>query len=401
MNYNNIPQRTNDLVRVSCAALFCLFSFVYLYMIQGDLLANAQYALSGGVTHYSQFFGAVMITFILWLVQFLTARFTGLNGRTYALTYFPSFLLLTFITSVNKAVFTDFTIGVWAWVLPVCVVVYAMVVFVVKNISEQMYVDYDNHASASLWPNYVVMLVMMLVTGGIHNTPDVELYEMKAETKILAEDYNDAYATGEEALETSQRLTMLRNFALAQDGQLGERLFDYPQPYGIGGLIDMDDTLTYEEFNVRHLTAQLGLCCDSTEWSSVEDYLARLFERDTMKTNRVIGDYVICANLLRRDMAGFLGKLRVYYPKDSVSTIDLPRAYREALIVEADSIGDDSLNSFADTLMLQNYRDYLDMRDGRTEIGDGRVDAGDETARANYLRRKFGKTLFWYFDGKE
>ena len=55
MNYNT-PNTKNStvVVKAACAIVFCLFSFVYLYFYQVDMLSVAQHILSGGVTRYDR-----------------------------------------------------------------------------------------------------------------------------------------------------------------------------------------------------------------------------------------------------------------------------------------------------------------------------------------------------------
>ena len=85
-------------MRVTCAIFFLLFTIVYLYCYQADILAVAQHVLSHGATHYNPVIGTFIITLVLWLIQFGIYKFTGLCRRGHALTYVPSLLLLGIIT---------------------------------------------------------------------------------------------------------------------------------------------------------------------------------------------------------------------------------------------------------------------------------------------------------------
>ena len=57
-------------MRVACAIFFILFTFLYLYDYQADIMSVIQHVLSQGATHYNRLVGAVLITFVLWLLQF-------------------------------------------------------------------------------------------------------------------------------------------------------------------------------------------------------------------------------------------------------------------------------------------------------------------------------------------
>ena len=390
-NYSNqkLPQRTSDMITMLCLASFCLFSFCYLLCMKGDLLAEAQFAFSHGVTHYSHFFGALMITIILMLIQMLTLKMTGLSGKLYALTFLPSFLFLIVVTSVNKNVFGDFTFGSWVWVIPLVLVLYVIAVSVIKQLAFHFSTyDDDSHASKHLWPNFLIMLVMMLICGSIQNVNDVDMYELKVEEELLDADYEDAARIGQEALSTSPRLNQLRCFALANLGKLGDDMLNYPQPYKGDGLIDLTDTFSYERINSRDVCAAIGSYSGKSV-KTVSRYLDLVLDADKDRTNTMIRDYYLCNKLLNNDLQGFLNVMHQYYAlKDSFLVTDLPRLYKEALVIEASAIGEDSLNNFCDSVALQTYRDYTALC----------KEYESETQRYNYTRRRFSNTFYWYRD---
>ena len=66
----------------------------------------------------------------------------------------------------------------------------------------------------------------------------------------------------------------------------------------------------------------------------------------------------------------------------------LPKAYREAMLLQARSIGKDSLVAFADTLMLSEYRGYKTLQAADTA----------QNVKEALLRRDYGNTLWWYID---
>ena len=59
---------------VTCAIVFLTFTFCYLFLYQAESLAYLQHTLSGGKTHYDRTIGAVIITFVLQLIQYWTYR---------------------------------------------------------------------------------------------------------------------------------------------------------------------------------------------------------------------------------------------------------------------------------------------------------------------------------------
>ena len=127
---NNNRHRSEGAVilRVTCAVAFLLFTFCWLYFFQGDMLAVAQHGLSGGKTHYDHTIGAIICTAVLFGLQLLVFFLTRLTRRTHALTYFPSMLLLAFVSSIS----TPFRWGAWLWAGPLALVSWGGAVWLSK-----------------------------------------------------------------------------------------------------------------------------------------------------------------------------------------------------------------------------------------------------------------------------
>src|SRR5574344_1545445 len=129
MNFNNRQLKNSTItMRVVCAIVFCLFSFLFLYCFQAAVMAAAQHVQSEGKTHYSPIVGAVIITFILQLLQIGIFSITKLKKRSHALTYFPSCLLLAFVTDISPNIDQGFSIGAWVWVFPLLIIIYVIIV---------------------------------------------------------------------------------------------------------------------------------------------------------------------------------------------------------------------------------------------------------------------------------
>ena len=75
----------------------------------------------------------------------------------------------------------------------------------------------------------VLTLSGMFVFAGLgSNSNDVYHYRMKAERCLMRHDWDGAALVGRKSLATDSSLTMLRAYALAKQGLLGEYLFNYP-----------------------------------------------------------------------------------------------------------------------------------------------------------------------------
>ena len=91
------------IIRNIIAIIFCVFVFCLTYYNQADILALAQHLYSNGKTTYNPFIGATIITAILYLIQRLIYHFLAIDGKWYAITYMPSFLLLIIINDISAS----------------------------------------------------------------------------------------------------------------------------------------------------------------------------------------------------------------------------------------------------------------------------------------------------------
>lgn len=397
MNYNrNRHQKTAGVIRYSCGILFMLFTFCYLFFIQGEILAEAQHVYSNGITQYSILIGAIIIAFVLQILQWLVSLASRLPARFHALTYVPSSMVLAIISSVNKDVMDSFSFGAWLWIMPLVLAVYAITVILIKNLFDESQ-DYFKGLKNLLYTNYIILLALILGAGSIPQTSDVYHYELKTERLLLERDYEAACRVGEKSLRSSVRLTQLRMYALAQQGLLPERIFEYPQYYGAQGLFDIADSASSHRFDNKLIFYMLGARCHSSV--ATTDRYFELLLADSL-WNQTTADYYLCSLLLENRMKEFHEKLPLYYNLSDtvVSPYDsLPKAYREALLVMADAdsayVGKlyfhgDSVATLSDTAMVSSYREYCGMKTGVPDILE----------RVNKAHRIFGKTFWWYHD---
>lgn len=402
-NNSHYPQKTAGLIRYSCGILYMAFTFCYLFFLQGEVLAEAQHVYSKGLTTYHLFAGALISTAVLQLLQWVTSLLSGLPARWHALSYVPSTLLLIIFTDATSDVLLHFTFGAWIWAAPIVLLLYVVAVILIRVLYRED--DACIYGVKSLmYPNYIILFVLILLAGSMSHTSDVYHYELKTERLILEGDYAVAAKVGEKSLKSSKRLTQLRMYALSLQDELPERIFDYPQYYGTKGLLDVHDTTPYYRVPASDICLHLGAMCGTSVKD--ENRYFQLLYADTL-ANAHTNDYYLCMLLLRNDLKSFRRDLPRFYRyvtiagvNDSLPVIQpdsLPRAYREALLISGDQrfahdgkvvIGKDTLVTFTDTTFISAYNDYCHIK----------LSIDDETERVNRAHRAYGHTYWWYHD---
>ena len=397
MNRNNPNrQKTAGIIRYSCGILSFLFSFCYLYFLQGDILAEAQYVYSDGITTYNLLAGAIIIPVVLQVLQWIVSRLSKLPPRWYAFSYLPSMLALAIITDVNREYIIHFSFGEWVWIAPTVMVAYIIVVVIVKHVNvEYNFTPHDVWSQA--FPNYIILLALCIAVGSIPNSSDVYHYELKAERLILDKDYEGATQVGDKSLRASARLTQLRMYALSKQGMLADRLFDYPQYYGSQGLLDIADSQPDYRFSSQNICLYLGALC-GTSIKSTDRYY-QLMLADSL-WNKHTADYYLCSLLLDKRLNEFLQQLPQYYNlSDTIPNAydALPQAFREALLSTSQPegaiqgaiiINNDTLATLSDTSLVNQFREYNELK----------AQLSDPIERINRTHRQFGNTFWWYYD---
>ena len=317
-SYHMRKDDSGIVIRTVSAIVFLTFTFLWLYFFQSDVLAVAQHVLSSGQTHYDRLVGALLITLVLWFLQIGVSAVVRLRNRMHALTYVPSMLLLGAIGYVPA----QGQHGAWWWFV-LLMLLWCGVVWMVRG-----YLRFESgmrrRIVRSLWGNMLVLAVMMAVVGAMSNTDAVFHYRAHMESCLLDNRIDDALRTGNRSLETDASLTMLRAYALSKKGQLGESLFSYPVAGRGVDLVPLgsSQTLRYPQDSIyRHLGAIPRQSMDT------RSYLTAL-ERSG-KATAAVGDYVLCGQLIDRNLDAFAHTITRYY--EVADSLPLPRHYREAL----------------------------------------------------------------------
>lgn len=365
-------------VRTCCAVFFILFTFIYLYDYQADIMSVTQHVLSDGATHYNRTVGAVIITFTLWLVHLVTLAITKLRRSAYALTYFPALLLLAILTDITPNVANESYLGNWIWGFPLIMLLYAFVVYICRQL-ESLEQDEPHHGLFSRlnWSNLFIMLMTVFMVGCIGCSDEVFHWRMRMENCIIDHDYDRALQAGIHEEETDSSLTMLRAWALAEKGQLGDKLFTYPVTPGSASLLPNGTSVCLLMAPTDSLWRFLGVKFKQS--MPARTYLEKIHEKRW--ATKPAHDYLLCAYLMDGDIDKFAKALPKYYHVND----SLPLHYREALTLYTHRKAHPRI-VYHNTVMDADYDDFTQIIHKYT----------DPRERNTMLRDSYGKT-YWYF----
>lgn len=328
MNDQNFSKHDGTITtKVVCAISFILFSFLWLYGFQADALTVAQHVLSQGVTHYDKVVGTIIIMVVLIAIQFIIAHIVRIPRRTYALSYFPSLLILASISDFVVDDHYEISVSLWYWLFPLLLILWGVCVWLARQVlpfanNQRQYVGV---MSTRTWLNLLQMIIMMLLVALLSNTNAVYMNSAHAEVALMENDVDEALRVGEKSLETNERLTMLRAFALSKKGSLADELFSYPVKGTAQSILPMTvKPLMFPEDSIwKHLGAKPHSLMPA-------EHFYEILERDSLATPAV-ADYRLCSYLVDRNLDAFVKLLPSYYT--IADTLPLPRHYREALIL--------------------------------------------------------------------
>lgn len=375
-----IAGKFDRLINIACASLFVLFAFVYLYEYQADLLTVMQHVFSEGQTHYDALVGAVVITAVLMLLQLGVARLCRAARLAASLTFVPSALLLTLLTSLHFTGDGACTTHGWIVAVPLLLVVYALLVWAsyATHFSEYMAERMDSPLR-SLWMNLGIMSLLMLFAC-LSGNGDREYHSrIHMEQCISHSDYNGALDVAKRYDAPDSCMTMLVAYTLSKQNALGERLFEYRLAGRSAALLPDGKNVRLELLPEDRMYQYLGAWF--VQRMPARKYLDFLRRHNML--NKVSADYLLCACLLDKDLNAFVENIGKHYAIDK----NLPKHYKEALLLYM------HLNSapkvvYGNSVMEADFQDFQNM-------GNTYENARE---RKNMVRGTYGNTYWFYYE---
>ena len=364
-------------IKFLCAAYFVVFSFLYLYIFQRDLLAQVQFQMSAGDddVHFLPFWSALLCTSLLWVLGLFISRILHwLPLRLRAATWFLPFLLLTALTHWRFPQFGDSgSLPSVFWIIVILALYFILLLIGRMNLDSTKERGYF---STYAWPNALLLALMTAACVSFSNTDIVLHRTLRAAKQIEVGDYDAVLEMARYEQHPSRQLSAMTAMALSNRGELGDCLFAYPQPHGVEGLLpQLADTALFCNLPLlagRHLGYMRGAR------STVPLFLEAISSRP--KAQPSVHDYRVAAALLERNLPEFVNLVQ----SDTLALTH--QHYREALVLQA-HLANDSTLAPADSLLRADFVEFQSLLN---------VD-GTKDEREFRCRNRFGATYWTYF----
>ena len=383
MRYSNPnTQRISKVIFALCAFLFAAFCFLYLYLLQPDYMGRLQYILSAGVTQYNTIVGAILITFVLVLLGIIIHAIFRFPIRMLAWAWLPPVYLLTLLTSFSLGQSTvDVNSPPYFW-LVVFPIIYILGVFFARFVPDRR----NEHCGIRnyLLSNMLILLGAFLSLGVAADTSESFHREAKAENLLKDSLFEELLRIGEKEEFVSSRFFVMQSYSLCRLGRMSSELFNYPT--SLGGSRDLlpeyVDSTDSEDLGHK-VFSLLGV--DSVGGKITNDLrVLEMLERNDTLNNKALREYLLSAYLLDRNLSAFSEMLSV--PQDS-SLYELPRHYREALVLEAFFEGDSAMYR-RDTIVATQFHKFDSIR-------------CHNALHRDVTRDSYGNTYWYYFFYKQ
>lgn len=378
----NLEDGSATVVRTVCAIVFLLFVAIYVFFYQEDTLALTQHILSGGATIYSRVIGGIIITIVLALLHFTTAKVMRTKPLCiYALSCFPSLYILAMLTDFD----TSQPLSPWRWwaiLMPLAAAVWWGVVYFLGELLRYRCSDIrheEGYLARTLGCNIFILVAMMIGVGLLSNSNDITHYRLRMERLLMHGEYAKALEVGKASDKTDASLTMLRVFALAHEGRLGDELFKYPVRGTSASIVpELSDgkMLMLSPDSVYRMLGAIPRHGQTTK-----NYLKAIVKSG--QATKAAIEYQLCGMLIDKDLDGFVNLLMKTHKIDDT----LPLHYREALILYTHRRSSPKV-VYRNTVMDTDYDDMQRLEAETKSPGERRIQ----------IYKQFSGTYWEYFD---
>lgn len=374
---NSGERRLQNFITAFCTACFAIFSFTFIAIYKSPLIEMVYNSVATGKLQYNGYVLSGVVTAILVGLALWLNRFAKFQREWTAMAFLPSALLLAFLTDIERTIFVgNGSLVEWAWIFVIGIAFYLFLSFLLARILFKKIKNPTMVANRIVWRNLVLLTLTFLSIGYLSGGDKNFMREAVQYKYYCKGDADAALAVGAHSPLASQQITAQRAFLLSLKGELGERLFEYPQYYGVDGLLPT--VVRTMPVVPDSIYSHIGLSRAAGE--SVTDFLARAVGGDSVSI--VAQEYYLSSLLLERRIVDFADKVYEFY---NVSD-ELPKHYKEALVLYSYIVPEYSLAFNAD-----------DMSASLKSMIETVKHKGRASVFSAQLQAEYGNTYWWYF----
>lgn len=372
-------RRLQNFITGFCAVCFAIFSFTFVAIYKSPLIEMVYNSIATGKLQYNGYVLSGVVTAILVGLALWLNRFAKYQREWTAMAFLPSALILAFLTDIQRTLFAATgSYGGWAWIFAVGMFLYLFLAFLFGRMLFEKIKNPTVVANRIVWRNLVLLTLIFMMVGTLSGGDKNFMREAIQYKHYCRGDVDAALAVGDHSPLASQELTAQRAFFLSLKGELGERLFEYPQYYGAEGLLPaMVRTMPVVPDSIY---SHIGL--SRADGERATDFFARAVSEEG--AGIVAQEYYLASLLLERRIVDFADKVYEYY---NVGDSDkLPKHYKEALLLYSHIVPEYSIE-FDDAALRASFEKMIAEACGKSW-------ASMHSAR---LRQEYGGTYWWYF----
>lgn len=376
---NSGERRLQNFITVFCTLAFAIFSYTFVAIYKSPLIEMVYDGIATGKLQYNGYVLSGVVTAILVGLALWLNRFAKYQREWTAMAFLPSALILAFITDIERSVFCGGGSFVgWVWIFVAGVLFYIFLSFLFGRMLFEKIKNPTMVANRIVWRNLILLTITFMSIGCLSGGDKNFMREAIQYKYYRNGDIDAALSVSARSPLASSQLTAQRAYLLSLKGELGERLFEFPQYYGAEGILP--SVMRTAPIVPDSVYAHIGLKRDSAE--SAVEYLARAVSRDSVGV--AAREYYLSSLLLERRLVDFADKVFEFY---NVGDADkLPKHYREALVLYSHIVPDYPLSMPA-----------REMRSSLEKMIEDATEEGNSFMHSARAQVEYGSTYWWHF----
>lgn len=372
-------KRLQNFVTTFCALFFALFSFTFVAVYKSPLLQIVYDNVATGRLEYDGWVVSGILTAILVGLALWMNRFAKFQREWTAMAFLPSAFILAFVTDIDRSIFTgEKSYAVWGWVLLISLFLYLFLSFVLHRVLFEKIKNPTMVANRIVWRNLILFVLLFAGVGALSGGDRSFMCEAIQYCLFKEGNVDEAVLVGKHYTSASQELTAQSAFLLSLKGELGDKIFEYPNNFGAEGLLPS----VKQSSPIASDTIYAHIGFERERGETALNYLVRAAGDDSSQLTA--REYYLVALLAECRLVDFVDKVFEYYNMGDY--VDMPKHYKEALLLYSYVVQDSGLPD-ADAAMLSSFEALVkELKKSGSAIFD------DMRCYSQY-----GSTYWWYY----